>query len=149
MSKPDGAPVLSLEDSWIYKTVVLADIISRKVSAVVQETSGLNISQWRVMAALADEPGRTARDVVRVTPMDKGIVSRAVSMLVENEIVERRSSRDDGRLSHLFLTSSGEALYRKIVVQMDSCGASGRQSVSDAAQKKLIAALDAVISQYD
>lgn len=149
MSKNQESPILRLEGSWIYKTVVLADSISKKVDDVVHQVSGLNLSQWRVMAALADRPGRTARDVVDVTPMDKGIVSRAVRTLVEKEIVERKSSREDGRLSLLFLTSTGEALYREIVVAMDENGASGRHSVNKKAQEELIAALDTVINQYD
>lgn len=148
MNEISDSPVLKLEGSWIYKTVVLADLISRKAAQVVQDTSGLNLSQWRVMAALADQPGRTARDVVRVTPMDKGIVSRAVRTLVEKEIVKRTSSRNDGRLSHLHLTKSGEALYQTIVAAMDKSGASGRHSVSKEAQARLIAALDTVIDQY-
>lgn len=140
--------VLKLDDSWIYKTIVLANLISRQVASTVQVVSGLNLSQWRVMAALADNPGRTASEVVDVTPMDKGIVSRAVKTLVNEKIVERRASEDDGRLSHLFLTTKGKSLYQKIVDEMDQNGTSGRNSIDSDVQTSLLSALDRTIQQY-
>ncbi|MEL8055965.1 MAG: MarR family transcriptional regulator [Pseudomonadota bacterium] len=148
MDAPDDITVLSLDDSWTYKTVLLADLISRKVSTVLHEVSDLNLSQWRVMIAVADQPGRTASAVVDLTPMDKGIVSRAVRTLVEKEIIERRSSKEDGRLSHLFLTASGQVLYSKIVKAMDQGGASGRQLLTRQQQTDLTALLDEAITKY-
>ena len=148
MTQIDSTPVLKFSESWVYKVTVLADMAARKVTAIVQEVSGLNLSQWRVMAALADQPGRTASEVVDVTPMDKGIVSRAVKTLVDRDLVERRASKDDGRLSFLFLTSEGKALYAKIVTVMDKQGASGRSSITLESQDRLIEALNAVIEQY-
>ncbi|MEM1036782.1 MAG: MarR family winged helix-turn-helix transcriptional regulator [Pseudomonadota bacterium] len=148
MDAPDDITVLSLDDSWTYKTVLLADLISRKVSTVLHEFSDLNLSQWRVMIAVADQPGRTASAVVDLTPMDKGIVSRAVRTLVEKEIIERRSSKEDGRLSHLFLTTSGQTLYSEIVKAMDQGGASGRQLLTRQQQTDLMAVLDEAITKY-
>lgn len=148
MDAPDDIAVLSLDDSWTYKTVLLADLISRKVSTVLHEVSDLNLSQWRVMIAVADQPGRTASAVVDLTPMDKGIVSRAVRTLVEKEIIERRSSKEDGRLSHLFLTTSGQTLYSKIVKAMDQGGASGRQLLTRQQQTDLMVLLDEAITKY-
>lgn len=148
MDASDDIAVLSLDDSWTYKTVLLADLISRKVSAVLQDVSDLNLSQWRVMIAVADKPGRTARDVVDLTPMDKGIVSRAVRTLVEKEIIERRSSKQDGRLSHLFLTGSGLTLYSKIARAMVESGASGRKVLNSAQENQLKSVLDDAIIKY-
>lgn len=148
MNEINEAAILRLSDSWIYKVSVLADMVARQVTTTVQQVSGLNLSQWRVIAALADQPGRTASEVVDVTPMDKGIVSRAVSTLVERDFVERRSSKSDGRLAHLYLTQEGEAVYRRLVTAMDQSGASGRLSVDRDAQRRLIAILSEVIEQY-
>ena len=109
---PTGA--LPLDQFWPYQVTVLADRIARRTSRIVKER-GLNLSQWRVMAAIAERPGRTSVDVVTVTPMDKGIVSRATKALLEMGFVRREASQSDGRLSHLHLTDAGAALYAEVI----------------------------------
>lgn len=139
---------LTLEDSWSYKVTVLADMVARRVAAIVQTVSGLNLSQWRVIAAIADLPGRTASQVVDITPMDKGIVSRAVGTLVQKSLIERRASSRDGRLSHLFLTPSGEKVFEAIVAELDRTGASGRRNMPEDDQEKLLETLNRAIATY-
>ena len=111
MADTDTVDILSLETAWTYKVSVLAQLIARRTSEALALVSDLNLSQWRTLAAIADTPGRTARDVVSVTPMDKGLVSRAVGALVERGLVARRSSPSDGRLSHLHLARTGTRHY--------------------------------------
>lgn len=106
--------VLPLEQFWPYQVTVLADRIARRTSRIVKER-GLNLSQWRVLAAIAAVPGRTSVDVVTVTPMDKGIVSRATKALLEMGYIRREASQSDGRLSHLHLTDDGAALYAEVL----------------------------------
>ena len=110
MSHPpsDGPHVLRLDHYWPYQITVLADRIGRRTTRIVKER-GLNLSQWRVLAAVAEMPGRTAVQVVRVTPMDKGIVSRATRGLLDQGLLRREASQTDGRLGHLFLTDEGQA----------------------------------------
>jgi DNA-binding MarR family transcriptional regulator len=104
--------VIQLDSYWPYQLTVLADRISRRTASLVKAHAGLNLSQWRVLAAIAERPGRTAVDVVTVTPMDKGIVSRATKALLEMGLVVREASQDDGRVSHLHLTEKGQTLYQ-------------------------------------
>ncbi|NNU16079.1 winged helix-turn-helix transcriptional regulator [Parvularcula sp. ZS-1/3] len=143
-----AADVFRLDDSWVYKITVLADLVARKVSAVVAETSGLNLSQWRVLAAVADEPGRTSSEVVAVTPMDKAIVSRAVRVLIDMGLLRREASQEDGRRAHLQLTDEGEAVYRRLVEALDRSGASGLQLLPGEEGAALNARLDALIEDY-
>ncbi len=144
-----GTPtVLELERTWLYKVTVLADLGARRVSEVVGRTCGLNLSQWRVLAAIADRPGRTSREVVDVTPMDKGLVSRAVGLLVERGLVERRTSPQDGRRAHLYLTGAGTGAYRAIIDELDATGASGRSLLDTDADHRLLALLDDAIARY-
>jgi hypothetical protein len=91
-----GLEAIRLNDYWPYQVTVLADRIARLTSAIVKREAGLNLSQWRVLAAIAEAPGRTAVEVVNVTPMDKGIVSRATKALLEAGLVVRRASQADG-----------------------------------------------------
>jgi DNA-binding MarR family transcriptional regulator len=148
MTDDSGDFIFPLEKLWIYKVTVLSDLASTKVSRIVQRTAGLNLSQWRVIAAVADRPGRTASEVVDVTPMDKGIVSRAVATLVEKKLVDRRASASDGRLSHLFLTKRGTALHRRIVSSLDEGGASGRDTIAAEREAEFLRILDEAIAAY-
>lgn len=113
-SSGDKEAIIELDSFLPYQISLLADIIARNTTAVARQERGLNLSQWRVMAAVAEKPGRSANEVVVVTPMDKGIVSRAVKSLIDLKLIERRASQEDGRIARLFLTADGEASYRTI-----------------------------------
>lgn len=105
---------IRLESFLPYQITVLAHFIARRTTAIAEAHGGLKLSQWRVMAAVAEHPGRTANQVAAVTPMDKGIVSRAVKRLLDMGLLRRRASHRDGRLAHLFLTRKGRTLYAEL-----------------------------------
>ena len=101
-------------DSFLpYQISLVADLVARQTGAAAKR-HGLNQSHWRVLAALADRPGRTANEVVEITPMDKGIVSRAVKSLIDMNLISRKASKEDGRVGHLFLTAKGARAYQNI-----------------------------------
>ena len=100
-----------LKDLWTYQTVALADKISRLSLVAARSEAGLNLSQWRVLAAIADQPKQTAADVVSVTPMDKGIVSRSVDALIKVGLVKKTPDNNDKRRATLSLTPSGLKTY--------------------------------------
>lgn len=106
-----------LDDFWPYQVTVLADKASRYIMDVVQNESKLNSSQWRVLAAVADSPGRTASEVTAMTPMDKTIVSRAVQSLIRDGHI-KKSPMDDKRRQSLMLTPSGMDLYARIASKL-------------------------------
>jgi DNA-binding MarR family transcriptional regulator len=115
--KNEPNSILRLEDYWPYQVTVLADRIARRTSSIVKRYE-LNLSQWRVLAAVAEVPGRTSVEVVTITPMDKGIVSRATKALLEMELLQRVASQSDGRISHLHMTDRGQTLYQTILPQV-------------------------------
>lgn len=130
-----------------YQISILADELARRTMAIAKE-HGLNQSSWRVLAALADQPGITANEVVDMTPMDKGIVSRAVKSLIEDGMVIRKASNDDGRIAHLYLTAKGNRNYIKTaekVLKLDKllsdCLSSNEQKVIAQSIDKLVSAL--------
>lgn len=144
----DEAQHLVLDEAWIYKVSVVADAVARRVAKVVLEVSDLSLSQWRVLAAVADRPGCTASQVVDITPMDKAIVSRAAASLVEKSLIVREASQLDGRRSHLQLTDQGQSVYAAIVRNLDRTGASGRTTLSEQDAKALNDLLSQVLNNY-
>ncbi len=111
-------PIMELEGYWPYQVIVLADLVSRHTQSVLKAHGSLNVSQWRVLAAIGEKPGRTAAEVVTVTPMDKGIVSRATATLVEDGLVSKKADPDDRRRSELFLTPKGKHQYQAVATAL-------------------------------
>ena len=111
--------VLHLDTYWPYQIIVLADRLSRRTAAIVKQ-HGLNLSQWRGLAAIGEAPGRTSVEVGSITPMDKGIVSRATKGLLEHGLIYRTASQSDGRISHLHLTEAGVKLYGALFPQVEA-----------------------------
>jgi DNA-binding MarR family transcriptional regulator len=127
---------LRLEQFWPYQVSVLADRIARRTSRIVKQHD-LNLSQWRVLAAIADVPGRTSVELVTITPMDKGIVSRATKALLQMGLVRREASQSDGRMSHLHLTPAGQTLYRELIPQISAVLQLADIGLSQAEQARL------------
>jgi len=137
-----------LDESWIYKVSVIADRIARRISQIAARVGDLNLSQWRVLAAIGDQDGRTASQVVELTPMDKGIVSRAVASLVAQGYLKREASNRDGRLSHLYMTASGRKIFEAIVAELDATGAKGDALLDGEDRALFLATLDRLIRDY-
>jgi DNA-binding MarR family transcriptional regulator len=123
-----------------YQLSLVADRVGRRTSAIAKR-HGLNQSHWRVLAALADRPGRTANEVVDITPLDKGIVSRAVKNLIDMDLITRKASKRDGRLGHLFLTAKGSRAYSKIADEVRGVEALMMSALTTAEKRVLMDAL--------
>lgn len=115
----DGSTNIKLDSFWPYHAVVLADLVTRHTHSLVKAEANLNISQWRVLAAVADKPGRTAAEVTNITPMDKTIVSRAVSSLIEAGLIKKTRTKTDKRRLSLETTSIGQEAYEKIASRLN------------------------------
>lgn len=147
-SAPVHATARPLDDSVAYKITVIADLIARRVSQIAASVGGLNLSQWRVLAAIGDQEGRTASQVVDMTPMDKGIVSRAVASLVTQGYLTRQASDQDGRVSHLYMTAGGRKTFTAILAELERTGALGELIISGPDRMQLLHTLDEIIAAF-
>ncbi len=145
-TSPAARRVIRLDSYWPYQLTVLADRISRHTAGIVKQHGRLNLSQWRVLAAIAERPGRTAAEVVTVTPMDKGIVSRATAALLAAGLVRREASPGDGRASHLFLTEQGEILYQELVPRIETVSLEVHAALTSQEQRQFAALLGRLVS---
>lgn len=107
--------VLALERFLPYRLSVLTNTVSRALARVYQDRFGLSIPQWRVMAALGRFPGLSANEVAEKTAMDKVTVSRAVSGMLDRDLLTRETDSTDRRRASLRLSPAGTAIYAEIV----------------------------------
>ena len=141
MGVNDSDGPIRLREFLPYKIVLLADRVARQTSAVVKRHGDLNLSEWRVLAAIADQPGLTANDVVAITPMDKGVVSRAVKSLIDRKYARREASDADGRIAHLYLTHRGQKHYAAIAADIRIIESDILATLSPAERANLVGAI--------
>jgi len=106
---------LSLQDFLPYRLNNAAERISVALSRIYQTEFGINIAEWRVLAALHERRAVLAKDIVNYTHMDKVRVSRAIKSLEEKSFLQRQTSMTDSRAAELTLTRKGRELYRVVV----------------------------------
>lgn len=103
--------VLRLEAYAPYYLMVLSATLSARASARFREAFGVGVSDWRVVATLAQEPGASAKRIVSVIVLDKAAVSRALAGLSSRGLVEAVSGDGDPRRKSWFLTEAGWDLH--------------------------------------
>ena len=107
--------VLNLDHFIPYRLSVLTNRVSSAIARHYSDRFSLTIPEWRVMAALGQTPGLSARQVAERTAMDKVQVSRAVQSLLEAKRLTRGIHCEDGRVSQLSLSAQGLAIYKELV----------------------------------
>lgn len=125
------SPSLDLKTFLPYRLSVLTNKVSSNLARIYSEQFNLSIAEWRVMAVLGQQSDLSADEVCRETEMDKVTVSRAVTKMLEKDLLIRKFSETDKRRSMLRLSASGYAVYARIA------------PLALAYQEKLLACLDA------
>ncbi|MGY2735935.1 MarR family winged helix-turn-helix transcriptional regulator [Sphingomonas sp. UYP23] len=102
---------LKLDDFLPYRLSIASNRVSAAIATAYQALFGLKISEWRLVAVIAEGPGMTQQALGLATRMDKVTVSRAAAALVERGLVARQPNPGDQRSHMLALTATGRALY--------------------------------------
>ena len=89
------------------------------LSSEYRERYELDIPEWRVLATLGFRNGAcSAQYISDCTRTHKSTISRAVTALMQRQIVERVENEDDRREFALRLTRRGETLYQKLIPRL-------------------------------
>jgi DNA-binding MarR family transcriptional regulator len=88
-----------------------AESASRAFEATYRSAYGMTRTQWRVLANLGRFGALSARDICRISHVEKTKVSRAVAALEAGGLVARRPSPTDRRAEILSLTGRGQAVF--------------------------------------
>lgn len=93
--------------------------VSAALSSEYQTRYGLDIPEWRVLATLGfRNDACSAQYISDCTRTHKSTISRAVTALMEREIVERVENAEDRREFRLRLTRKGRALYEELIPRL-------------------------------
>jgi DNA-binding MarR family transcriptional regulator len=105
-----------------------AEATSRAFQAIYAEEFGLSRTQWRVLANIGKFGAMTAKDICRVSHIEKTKVSRAIALLEQAGLLNRRVDKHDRRAETLTLTISGSKLF-------DDLGSRARKYDTDLRKK--------------
>ena len=97
----------------------LAAEVSAALSVEYAARYELDIPEWRVLATLGfrHDPC-SAQYIADCTRTHKSTISRAVTSLMQRQIVERVENADDRREFRLRLTRKGVALYEELIPRL-------------------------------
>ena len=97
----------------------LAAEVSSALASEYQERYGLDIPEWRVLATLGfRDDACSAQYIAYCTRTHKSTISRAVTALMDRQLVERLENEDDRREFALRLTRKGKALYEELIPKL-------------------------------
>jgi DNA-binding MarR family transcriptional regulator len=97
----------------------LAAEVSQALSSEYQARYGLDIPEWRVLATLGfRKEACSAQYISQCTRTHKSTISRAVTALLERELIERVANADDRREFRLRMTRKGKALYDELIPRL-------------------------------
>lgn len=97
----------------------LAAEVSAALAEEYRERYGLDIPGWRILATLGFRGDAcTAQFIAQCTRTHKSTISRAVTALLERELIERVENAEDRREFRLRLTTAGRKLYEELVPRL-------------------------------
>jgi DNA-binding MarR family transcriptional regulator len=114
LGKVAGAWRLGGRDYLPYRITLLAKLLDRVNTRLLQDASGLSVAEWRVLAQLSHASPSSVRQLAEQAWVDRAEVSRAAASLEEDGYIERRGNPKDRRSPLLYCTDRGRALARKV-----------------------------------
>jgi DNA-binding MarR family transcriptional regulator len=104
-----------LEQLLTYRLHVLNKLAERGISERYQEKLGVTLPEARVIASVGSFGPFSIMELARHANLDKSQASRAAEALIQQGLVQRQQSADDGRVVLVSLTAEGRALFRKVM----------------------------------
>ena len=116
---PKRNPRLDLFRFVPFRLNRLAAEVSSALSNEYQERYGLDIPEWRVLATIGfRNDACSAQFISDCTRTHTSTISRAVTALMQRQIIERIENEDDRREFRLRMTRKGRALYEDLIPRL-------------------------------
>ena len=135
-----------LQDFLPYLLNQAAEATSRDFQSTYRARYGLSRTQWRVMANLGRFGAMTARDICRLSHVEKTKVSRAVAGLEAEGLLTRSTNPRDRRAENLSLTPKGRMVFTEIGQQAQAFDADLRARLGPEIATRIDAILREIIA---
>lgn len=111
----ENTPEITIRDLLSYKMNVVANAMSGGAAIRYRKQHNVSLGEWRALALIAASASLSLNALARAANLDKGQMSRVISMLVARGLVERQSGTQKGRMVKLELTPHGQEVYRGLI----------------------------------
>ena len=133
-----------VRDFLTYRLSRVQAKLNRQASRVLRAHSTLSLTQWRALAMMGERSASTLSDIVSMTKLDKGQLSRALKGLIEAGFVETQASGRDLRRHRIALTELGRAEFARLLPVMRSRQSHLGGRLTAAERAALLAALEKI-----
>lgn len=109
---------LDLSSFFPYQLAVFSDDISKAIAQIYTDRFNLTRQEWRVFAALGNQKpheAMSAKEIAEYSTLEKMQVSRAITRLLNAELIHREEDTTDRRHHRLSLSKKGLATYQEII----------------------------------
>lgn len=103
----------SFRDYVNFKLDLISRIAREKADQVYKRHCELDVWQIRILRLVAEKPGLAVNSIVREAMLDRSVVSRIISSLVRQRLINRTISPLDARKILLAPTAAGRDRVRK------------------------------------
>ncbi|RKP56034.1 MarR family transcriptional regulator [Pararobbsia silviterrae] len=93
-----------------FKLDLIKTEMIRRANAIYKPACGLDVRSLRVLRIICDQPGVTATSLKDQTLIEKTLLSKLLSDLIDRKIVRRTIHPDDARHFQLWSTPAGQRL---------------------------------------
>lgn len=126
------------------RVLTLATLMRRSASLQYRDQLGLSQNDWTILAIVGRHPPLSLSSLAELILLDQGQLSRAVTGLVERDILLRRPSARGGREIEIALTDAGTALHATLLRQATARNAVLARGLTDHDRAELVRILDVV-----
>ncbi|VAW46651.1 hypothetical protein MNBD_GAMMA02-1796 [hydrothermal vent metagenome] len=98
-----------------YQLSILSLKISNGIAEHYQDQFGINISEWRVLVILYENPDITAKKIAQLSQMDKVRISRTLKSLLLKDYLTQSQHPLDARAKNYKLNKRGRYLMRAVI----------------------------------
>jgi DNA-binding MarR family transcriptional regulator len=106
--RPAPRPGAFVEDYLLYLMAAASEAVSHQFHAHVKR-QGLRVTEWRVLACLADVPELMVTELAALTLYDQPRLTKTLDQMAARGLVERRVDAADRRRVLVAVTAAGRA----------------------------------------
>jgi DNA-binding MarR family transcriptional regulator/N-acetylglutamate synthase-like GNAT family acetyltransferase len=106
--------------------------------------SPYSLGEMRVLYELAQNDRLTASDIARALDLDAGYLSRLLRNFEKRGLISRKTSKKDGRQSHLALTARGRKLFAPMEERSQRDAGAMLDKLKPAQQSRIVAAMTSI-----
>lgn len=106
---------LDYKNSIAFTARNASKILEKALDTELMHDYGLSGSQWKVVAALAIEDGRTQKELAEFLMLDASTLVPFIDKLEQNQFVIRKPDPKDRRNNRIFITPKAESITESVM----------------------------------